>query len=245
MKRTTGKQTNIAVSRKFINRLPEPYSNCIEELTEEVSQKNYILLEMYNQKQIGQIKNYQQQYCLKICQQYYYVEQCECYSFELAFLEISSLQNKTNSTGCYQNFQIFCLQNAEIEFANSEAINLCYSQCPQQCSEADYELNVNYADFPSEYYLILNNDYGEPINSAVEAEQLTTFKQSISFINVYYSSFTYTSIDQSPLMTIDDLIANVGGAMILFTGASVLALIEFLEYKLSILIKFFSLKIFD
>jgi hypothetical protein len=40
-------------------------------------------------------------------------------------------------------------------------------------------------------------------------------------------------------MGVNDLIANVGGAMILFTGASMLLVIEFVEYKLSLFIKLF------
>lgn len=57
----TGLQTNVAISRSFTNRLPYPYSNCIDELNEKTSSQNEILAKMYEKKRANQIKVYQQE----------------------------------------------------------------------------------------------------------------------------------------------------------------------------------------
>ena len=68
-----GVQTNIGISKKFINRLPSPYSNCIDELTEDIAQQNDILTMMFEKKQDNEIKQYQANYCMAICYQKYIV----------------------------------------------------------------------------------------------------------------------------------------------------------------------------
>ena len=54
-----GLQTNVAISRTFYNRLPDPYSKCIDSFTSTVAQKNDVLAEMFKQKQSGKISDYQ------------------------------------------------------------------------------------------------------------------------------------------------------------------------------------------
>lgn len=54
-----GLQTNVAISRTFYNRLSDPYSNCIKDLSATVAKKNVVLDEMYMQKGTGKISGYQ------------------------------------------------------------------------------------------------------------------------------------------------------------------------------------------
>lgn len=236
----TRRQTNIGIRRKFINRLSDPYSNCVDELNDQVASKNNILLEMNKQKQSGQIKLYQQQYCLKICQQYYYVDKCKCYSYALLFLNVSDYFNSPNVFGCVSPSDVQCLETADLEFTNSDAIDQCYAKCPQQCNEIQYDLRVSEAHYPTyNYYASIFSDFSGVIDYDAYNEKTSL----LVMFNVFYESNIYTIIQESPSITFYSLIANIGGNMGLFTGASVLSLIELVEYFLSSFILFIDLKI--
>jgi hypothetical protein len=59
-------------------------------------------------------------------------------------------------------------------------------------------------------------------------------------INVYYGEMYYTLIDETPAITIDLLVAIIGGNLALFVGMSVLSIVEGFEvacYLLFIFLK--------
>ena len=136
-----GQQTNVAVSRTFINRLSLPYSDCVDELTQTKAVGNDLLIEMLSLISRSKVKKYEQEICLKICFQKYINSECNCSDFSLAFLSINN-----QSEGCYMSDQVECLSKANQRFYNGQPINECYSKCPIECSSIIYNTQVSTAD---------------------------------------------------------------------------------------------------
>ena len=236
-----GKQTNVAISRTIINRLPEPFSNCIDELTESVAQKNDVLKEMFDQKQTNKIKMYQQNYCLKICQQNYFIRMCGCFSYALKSLNLSTI----TLNGCYEQTELDCIESADVQFANSDEINICYSKCPQACHETKFEYKMSQAAFPTRSYASQLNssnisgiDYFQAFlqkKSTYAGPTYEIVRQTGLMLNLFYESRSIASINEWEAFSFQSLISSIGGNMGLFTGASILSLIELVEYFISLL----------
>lgn len=199
---STGKQTNIAVSRTFINRLSSPFSDCIDKLDREVSTKNPILKQMYK---TGDVYQYNQKYCLKICLQNFMINHCGCYDFSLPSI------NSSNHRGCFSTNDIECLEEHEIEFYNGDEIDGCYKHCPLECNTVMYSTKSTTADYPSEWYfniLMNNSKFNEVYNDEKTFQKM---KQTILMIKVYYDEMFYTKIVEMPELTFEILIAFIGG----------------------------------
>lgn len=143
----TGVQTNVAVTRTFLSRLPKPYSDCISDLDEETANKNNILNIMYQKTLNGTLGKYFQEFCLKACLLIYEAERCNCTDFSLKFLDIYA----GNDTWCINACDIQCNQQIEEEFYNGQGIADCYEKCPIECETASYETTVSMASYPSDW----------------------------------------------------------------------------------------------
>lgn len=58
-------------------------------------------------------------------------------------------------------------------------------------------------------------------------------------INVYYGEMYYTLVDETPAITIDLLVAIIGGNLALFVGMSILSIIEGFEVACYLIFIFF------
>ena len=123
---STGQQTNIAVSRTFIERLPPPYNDCIEELDETTSARNKILAAL---KEEYKLETYTQKFCMKVCYQEYIIEECGCYDFSSPYSNETSAKYR----GCYTLEEVERLKEKQTEFYNSATIDDCYKKCPIEC----------------------------------------------------------------------------------------------------------------
>lgn len=221
---STGMQTNIAVSRTFINRLSAPYSNCIEKLDSETKLKNEILGDMFD---LHNLTKYDQKFCLKLCIQYFITANCNCFDLSSPFISRNS--NKTIH-GCTSITEVDCLQQIENLFYNSDEVNTCYEKCPLECDIVAYDLTVSLANYPTEWYAnhLMNNSnftalYSRKPNTLEEVQQTTLM------VNVFYDQMLYNILEETPKVTYDSLIAFVGGNFGLFMGISILSLVEFVE----------------
>lgn len=197
---------------------------------------------MYEQIQTNQLNVYQQDYCLKICEQHFTLAQCGCYSYSLKSLNISELAHEE---GCLTPSQIECFEQSNELFLNSDEIDTCYVKCPLECNQVRYELKANSADYPSLFYangFIANSNFygtyslfddGDPDYAGPTYEHM---EQTALVVNVYYESDRIVEIWESPAQPLYSLVANVGGNFGLFTGASILSLVELVEYFISLMI---------
>jgi hypothetical protein len=115
----------------------------------------------------------------------------------------------------------------------------CYLECPIQCSSVDYTLIPTQAHYPSEWYAAnLANDSQVRrilLNSMPKSERAdakidtSLVRSSFLMLNVYYDEMFYTLIDDAPALTMDQLIALIGGNLGLFLGISLMSLVESFE----------------
>lgn len=72
------------------------------------------------------------------------------------------------------------------------------------------------------------------MSNLTSADSHSLAKQSLLALNVYFDDLKYTLISESPKTSIFDLIANIGSALGLFIGISLLSFFEILEYILEL-----------
>ena len=114
----------------------------------------------------------------------------------------------------------------------------CYKQCPIECNEIIIDMKTSYASYPSLWYadLMLNNSaFINMVKQTSTATNTTTtidydfISKNTLLINIFYNTMGYTYIEESPAMTIDNLIAIFGGNLGLFLGVTILSIVEFIE----------------
>lgn len=67
-------------------------------------------------------------------------------------------------------------------------------------------------------------------------------KSTTAMVNIFYDSMSYVMFQESPQISFDTLLSNIGGNLGLFTGASILTSIELIELLLAVLILHFKAK---
>ena len=230
-----GLETNIEVSRTFIDRLSKPYSNCIDQLTEERSKENKALGIIFDKISRHELQAYQMNFCIKTCLQLYLLKQCGCSSPSLVYLKVLPLL-----TICANESQLLCLKNATSYFYEKDQVKDCYSSCPLECKSSIYETKISSAIYPTQWHVKKMNEYQSFFNltSVFNRTDITHefVEKSTALVNVFYGSMEYTLIEQSPSFSFDFLLANIGGNLGLFTGMSALSVVELFEIIISALI---------
>jgi hypothetical protein len=224
-----GQETNIAIKRSFINRLPAPYSNC---LSSDVSQINWsqndVLQFMYSQFvkdnhydngvwQWNFTVSYTQYICLKMCHQMNLFKTCGC--LDITMPKSTALLEYYASNSCASFSQITCMTNfASNLFNDSSKLGVCYEKCPNECSEIRYNLHPSSSSYPTVVYanLLKNNpEFNRFINRYYQDVSVPFFnysgryqdlKDSIAKVNIFYEDLSYTQVDQVPALTYNDII---------------------------------------
>jgi hypothetical protein len=236
-----GQETNIAITRTFINKLPAPCSDCIIELDQETIKRNDILKLMRN---LFNKTFYDQKYCLKLCLQQYLVGTCECADYRYPIYNFNSNLKVYRMRGCKSPDDLNCLNRANTLFyeTNIEIIK-CYEKCPLECNRVIYDSKISVASYPSRWYSKLLNKSKSfqnilnankvKLNGDINDEYL---KETILTVNVFYNELTYSEISESRAMTFDYMFGFVGGTIGLCLGISFLSLIELVEIFVNIFI---------
>ncbi|RNA10488.1 degenerin deg-1-like [Brachionus plicatilis] len=232
---SVGSQTNIGITRTMIKRRPYPYSNCIDNYqSKQILQRNTFMKIIA--ARYPQMNKYSQIFCLKTCLQEFLINKCGCFDLSLPRPDNSSI----NCTGCETTDDLNCVQLQESQFYESE-IEKCYSFCPNECFQVLYETKVSSAKYPSKWYASILK------NSTNLFHQLTKYdfeqmQQMILMVNVFYEQMNYNLIEEYPELSIDALLAFIGGNLGLFLGISVLSLVEIIEFGIY-LVYFFMAKL--
>ena len=121
---------------------------------------------------------------------------------------------------------------------------LCQGYCPLECDRIEYPVFLSSNSFPCGKYteLLMNNSVftnhlvlkGYNLSSLTSADYHALAKQSLLALNVYFDDLKYALISESPKTSIFDLIANIGSALGLFIGISLLSFFEIFEYMMEL-----------
>lgn len=114
------------------------------------------------------------------------------------------------------SFYEYLTCTSEMSYVNSSEV----CDCLATCEVNDYDIQMSSMDFPNN----LGKAYAQLQNWPVE--NLTEMRRRYTRITIYYDSLTSTVTQQVPSMNEIELLANIGGQLGLFLGASVITLVE-------------------
>jgi hypothetical protein len=209
-----GELTHIQVERKFVEKQPSPYSECIE--------LNSYSSELYDYI-VNSGQKYRQQDCFELCLQQKFLKNCNCFS--------PGYQNlSTQLKPCLNLTEFFCWIKQNYNFNLDE----CKTNfCPLECNSIKYDLTLSSLVYPSQSYydtIINTKERRDFIQSAFNITlNIDIIKSNRAAFYVYYSSLDYTLQTESPKTSIADLFSQVGGALGLFVSFSIFTVFEFIE----------------
>jgi hypothetical protein len=235
------KQTNFVMSRVFSNRLGEPYSKCVKDIsTYEANTFTRFFLENNF--------TYTQKSCFNLCFQRRLVDECKCFDNS-----IDSLMYSKHNRACESINDFKCSERIFENFYLNDVISNCSLECPYECSSSSLSYTVTFSDYSTHNnYLSLlqsnhelcvkffNKTYDELKNDLVKGimslgEVAAKFKRKTLFLNFYYEDLGYTQVDETPKSDISDLVSQVGGLFGLFIGSSFLSIVEIFDFLIQAL----------
>ena len=213
------KQTDISIQRTFIQKEPDPYSDCI-------SLENYD--SYYYKFLIGLNRTYRQQDCFDLCLQKMIIDSCGCYDLNFPMVY--------NSTSCLSLEQFDCTRFAYVKFKSSKINEECLALCPLECESINYDLLISSTASLSKQGYDLIEKLIDRFTSGFSQYKLTydEVRQKFIALNVYYSDLSYVKISETPKTSFFDLLSNLGGTLGLYIGISFLSLVELVEIFLEI-----------
>ncbi|XP_063281892.1 acid-sensing ion channel 5 [Pelobates fuscus] len=152
--------------------------------------------------------------CLQECKSRFIKSECGCVPFLLPGIgKECDLQQlyKCVSTSLYR-----------IEKFNICTVGTYNSTCPVPCEETDYPATISYSTFPSEKaaeYL-----------SAKLGKNTTYMRNNLVYIDIKYQELNYKITTQQKALSASVLLSDIGGQLGLFCGASMITIIEIMEY---------------
>ncbi|XP_068798475.1 acid-sensing ion channel 5 [Struthio camelus] len=152
--------------------------------------------------------------CLQECKAQYIQDWCGCLPFILP----------GNGTECDIQKFYNCVYPAlyEIELQGLCTAGTHNSTCPVACEETDYPTTVTYSSFAGEKAI--------KFISAKLKKSPEYIRQNLVHIDIKYHDLNYKMTQQQKALTVAELLADVGGQLGLFCGASMITIIELLEY---------------
>uniref|UniRef100_A0A8C6YQT4 Acid sensing ion channel subunit family member 5 n=1 Tax=Nothoprocta perdicaria TaxID=30464 RepID=A0A8C6YQT4_NOTPE len=152
--------------------------------------------------------------CLRECKARYIQDWCGCLPFILP----------GNGTECDIQKFYTCVYPAlyEIDLEGLCTVGTHNSTCPVPCEETDYPTTVTYSSFAGEKAI--------KFISAKLKKSPEYIRQNLVHIDIKYNDLNYKTTQQQKALTVAELLADVGGQLGLFCGASMITIIELLEY---------------
>jgi hypothetical protein len=206
IKAPVGMETNVVVKNLKINKLPSPYSGCIEDLYSEGSFSS----DSYKNT-VKAYGLYTQKWCILDC------------GLDLTL--------KENARACASKSQrcLSDLSNLADFYAS------CLKECPIECETNYFNLHEHFAKYPSFSYaehLLARDDVKAKF--PYSSPTMSQLSDSILAVNVYYDSPIYQKITETPETSSLTLISNIGGNLGLFIGVSLLSFVEIIEVGLEV-----------
>ncbi|XP_015339996.1 acid-sensing ion channel 5 isoform X3 [Marmota marmota marmota] len=152
--------------------------------------------------------------CLKECKAQLIEKRCGCLPFLLPGNGIECDLQK------YYNCVSPMLDH--IEFKGLCTMGTHNSSCPVSCEETEYPATISYSSFPSQKAL---KYLSKKLNQSHDY-----IRENLVNIEINYSDLNYKITQQQKAVSVSELLADVGGQLGLFCGASMITIIEIIEY---------------
>ena len=102
------------------------------------------------------------------------------------------------------------------------------SHCLPNCLTTTYDYKLSSSHFPSHITESYTKERGWPLSNK------TQFKDRYARLLVYFETLQYTEIEQLPAMTLVELLSNIGGQLGLYLGASLITLMEIVDFLIGL-----------
>ncbi|XP_033736591.1 FMRFamide-activated amiloride-sensitive sodium channel-like [Pecten maximus] len=211
---STAFETDIGLKLVDIQREGQPYGECTD--GEEFEKK-------YKRK-------YTRQACITTCEQEAILARCGCYHRDMQ--EVFYLAGKTNERACNTTAEIDCLADVQTEIEDKTLA----CSCLNPCTETQYVKAFSTRQWPTDdYSTVLVQSICETENRTDDCRHLATITDktelSSNFLKViiYYEDLNYEKIEEAPEIETAQFASDVGGAIGLWIGLSMLSMFEVVQ----------------
>ncbi|RNA36501.1 acid-sensing ion channel 2 isoform X1 [Brachionus plicatilis] len=223
----TGFSTNLAIERIKTKLMPQPYSECIQNL--------------------DSIDSFDSEYYRKVFRSNLLYRQSDCFeAFQLSEIYKNCSCDEMGNNLVYENnntCDTFTEQLCAITITQ-KLLETNFKQknklfCPLECESIRYKVIKSENNYPSESY---GNDLSKTSKirslfenrSNISNEEL---RKNVLAVSVYYEYSEQTEISQSASISWEGLVGIIGGTLGLFLGMSFLSFVEFFDLFLQIIFK--------
>ncbi|XP_045176235.2 FMRFamide-activated amiloride-sensitive sodium channel-like [Mercenaria mercenaria] len=220
-----GFETSIGLRAINVTRLGEPYGQCTNFGSEKFRQK-------YN-------LTYSKTACLEFCRIENVINKCSCIPNEAPDIDFGEDVDVCNSKDELCTFEVeLMLENGTLQ-----------CDCINHCSEFVYGKTISGRLWPHKDYLekiIMKDMCAKNLTSLAKAcKQVDAKNQQFDYdryrnnfvrVIIYFEDLNYQKITEEPFYTTVRFICDIGGAMGLFIGVSILSLFEVLQLILELVL---------
>ena len=220
---TPGVGFSLVPERAFYNQYKSPYSGCtvkedktLTEPLEDPSVFNNFLNISYT---------YNQADCMTMCKFTHILDVCNCNATKFNCLKLSAELYCNND---FSKIQCTIREGDKMNKGGMEQI--CLPKCPLECDQYTFStISVSSYRFPTEKYATDEQTTSTIRKTLPRSTDLTNLSMNLVEFSVYYDSLSYMKIEEEPKMSVDDLIAIIGGHLHVFLGMSLLSFVELFE----------------
>ena len=209
-----GHEMNLILSKEIVNKLADPYNKCLvygdnQHIRHEYS--SYFKLTTKNNSTYNRVS------CYESCQSSIIFQRCN--SSKLLYAESVCIRKESE--------QIL----KEIELSG-----FCDMACPFECYKVAFNIEKEDIDYK---FLSKHNFALESVRQGDTSLANKTDEQILSRvlnINLFFQSFQYSYVTESPAYSVVDLVGYIGGLLGLYLGISIISVFEILEAVVEMLI---------
>ena len=103
---------------------------------------------------------------------------------------------------CFTEAQYICTSTVQESFFNSDDIDTCMNDCPDECQFNQYSSSLSSSKYPSNWF----KDFYS-MNETTRA----VYPEYIASVNVYYDQLNYNYIYQTRAFTAEVFFGSFGG----------------------------------
>jgi hypothetical protein len=215
----TGAATDLKINRHFITKLGPPYTECIK--------NDMFFKSEFHKYIVNELKiKYTQQHCFSLCLQNEVIKECKCSS--------NWLLNFKDKNYCTSE-ELDCILDNVGSGLSGKIPNNCVEACPLECDNIEYDVATSRISYPSPYVRNLLSKHPLIISSGIKNEMID---KSVLKVHIYYETLAYRTIAETESMTAQIFFSNAGGIFSLCLGISILSLVKFVGFIVSILVLF-------
>ncbi len=195
---SVGQETNINLSKKIVNKLKKPYSECEVDYNTPGDTKTSEFYNIFLKSNY----TYRQDDCMTLCYQMTLVKDCNCFDFAVNFFNLFGVKPLK---ACGKS-ESQCMEKI-FRHRNLNYYDKCREMCPKECQSVDYTFDVSFSEYPS------NTQLKRMVKKNRFLRRQTNLKNKVLKINIHFNKLNYQLINESPALNIGTLFANVGGTL--------------------------------